>query len=52
MMTLDIRGPITRAEFAEALAVVREHSYIMNRIVMAALREDRAAVDALGLRLS
>lgn len=47
----DPHAAVNRAELSDALAVIREHAYIMSRIVMAASRDDQAAVDALGLRL-
>lgn len=52
MMAQDLREPVTRAELADALAVLREHACTMSRIVLASMRDDDAAVDALGLRLS
>ena len=52
MKARDMSKPVTRAELADGLAVIREHAYLMSRIVIAATREDHATVDALGLRLS
>lgn len=52
MTALDMSKLVTRAELAEALAVVREHAYLMSRIVIAATRQDHATIDALSLRLS
>lgn len=45
------RAP-TRQEVAEGFAILREHAYVMNRIVMASMRDDHALIDTLSGRLA